>query len=58
MFNQDSASMSFEPIKHSSTLPPPWAIVVAALFLIGMIVFAMRQSRKRTAANSSLKLNG
>ena len=54
---QESSSITFEPIRHTSVLHP-WEIVVAALLFAGLIYFAIWRARRRSKERASLNLSG
>jgi preprotein translocase subunit YajC len=54
---QESTSIRFEPIRHTSVLHP-WEVVLALLVFAGLVYFAIWRSRKRSKENGSLHLGG
>ncbi len=54
---QESTSITFEPIHHTSVLHP-WEIVLSLLIFAGLVYFAVWRSRKRSKENQSLNLRG
>jgi hypothetical protein len=54
---QDSASITFERIRHTSALEP-WEIVLAILLFAGLIYFAIWRSCRQSKKPGSLNLGG
>lgn len=54
---QDSASVTFEPIRHTSVLEP-WEIVLGILFFVALIYFAIWRSRRQSKKPGYLNLGG
>lgn len=54
---QESSSIKFEPIRHTSVLHP-WEIVLAIVLFVGLIYLAVWRSRKHSKGSGSLNLQG
>jgi len=54
---QESESITFEPIRHTSVLHS-WEIVLAVLFFAALVFFAIWRSRRRSKERGSLDLSG
>ncbi len=54
---QESTSITFDPVQHTSLLQP-WEIVLAIVLFAGLIYFAIWRSRRRSKQSASLALGG
>jgi uncharacterized membrane protein len=54
---QESTSVTFTPTRHESAVKP-WEIVLAIVFFLALIYFAVWRSRKYSKERASLSIRG